>query len=139
MERRANWRAAEVEATAEGYVLKVPLEGESSPDWEDAFRRVVEAHRHEVWGGRWGHIRHGLDELRVEHVREGFEERLREFLDDCSREAHEHVRQDAADRREDEAAAELRRTEASHEFEPTGGAHQAAAERMTERLRGTGS
>ena len=135
MERRADWRAAEVEATAEGYVLKVPLEGEAGPDWDDAFRRVVEGHRHEVWGGRWGHIRHGLDELRVEQVREGFEERLREFLDDCIREAHERMRRDAADRSEDEAALELRRTEASHEFGPTSGAHQAAAERMTERLR----
>ena len=123
VERRANWAAAEVEATVEGYVLRVPIEGDPDPDWDDAFRRAAEAHRHEVWGGRWG------------HVREGSEQALRAFLDRCILEAHERMRQEAADRREDEEALERRQTEASYGYEPTQGRSAASAQHMTEAFR----
>ncbi|HEV2772722.1 MAG TPA: hypothetical protein VGV57_07850 [Thermoleophilaceae bacterium] len=135
MERRADWPAAEVEATDEGYVLRVPIEGDPDPDWDDAFRRAAEAHRHEVWGGRWGHVRPGLSEIRVEQVSEGSEQALRAFLDRCILEAHERTRQEAADRREDEEALERRRTEASYGYEPTQGRSAASAQRMTAAFR----
>ena len=135
MERSANWAAAAVEASDEGLVLKVPIEGDPNPDWDAAFARSVEAHRHEVWGGQWGHVRHGRDEIRVEQVSEGSERALRDFLDACINGAEQRLRQEAADRREDDEALEQRRTEASHEFEPTLGAHRAAAQRMTKRFR----
>src|SRR5215210_5628553 len=102
VERSANWSAAEVEATEEGFVLTVPIEGDPDPDWDDALRRAVEARRHEVWGGHWGHVRHRPDQIRVEQVSEGSETPLREFLDACIREAEERVRQERSDRREDE-------------------------------------
>ena len=38
--RRANWSGAEVEATEEGFVLRVPIEGEDYPEWEVAYRRA---------------------------------------------------------------------------------------------------
>lgn len=135
MERRADWPAAEVEATDEGYVLRVPIEGDPDPDWDEAFRRAAEAHRHEVWGGHWGHVRHSLNEIRVEQVSEGSEQALQAFLDRCILEAHERTRQVAADRREDEAALERRRTEASYGYEPTGARSAASAQRMTEAFR----
>lgn len=116
-------------------MLKVPIEGDPDPDWDAAFARAVEAHRHEVWGGQWGHVRHGPDEIRVEQVTEGSEKALRGFLDACISGAEERRRQEVADRREDEEALERRRTEASHEYEPTLGTHRAAAQRMTERFR----
>jgi hypothetical protein len=50
VERSANWAAANVEAGAEGFVLRVPIEGDPNPDWDDAFRTAVEARRHEMWG-----------------------------------------------------------------------------------------
>ena len=136
VERSANWSAAEVEATAEGLVLTVPIEGDPNPDWDDAFRRALEARRQEVWRGHWGHVRHRPDQLCVEQVTEGSETSLREFIDACIREAEERLRQEHADRREDEAALEHRRTEASYGHEPTLGTYRAAAERMTERFRG---
>jgi hypothetical protein len=135
VERRANWAAAEVEASEEGLVLTVPIEGDPDPDWDEAFRRAVETHRQEVWVGQWGHVRHGPDEIRVEQVTEGSERALRGFLDACIRGAEERLRQEEADRREDEEALEQRRTEASHEHEHTRGAHRATAERMRERFR----
>ena len=139
MGRRANWSAAQVEATDEGYILRVPMEGEPDPDWYDAFRRAAEAHRHEVWGGQWGHVRPGSNEIRVEQVVEGSEQALRAFLDRCILEAEERTRQEAAERREDEEALERRRTEASYGFEPTEGRSAASAERMTEAFRAVGS
>jgi hypothetical protein len=135
MERRANWRAANVEATEEGYVLMVPVEGDPDSDWDDAFRRVVEAHRHEVWGRRWGHIRHRPDQICVEQVTEGSEKALQEFLDACIGETEARVRQDEAERRDDAEALARKRTEASHEYEPTLGSHLDEARRMTERFR----
>ena len=135
VERSANWSAAEVEATEEGLVLTVPIEGDPDPDWDDAFRRAVETRRHEVWRGHWGHVRHRPDQVCVEQVTEGSEAALREFLDSCIREAEQRVRQDEADRREDEEALEHRRTEASYQHKPTLGAQRADARRMTERFR----
>jgi hypothetical protein len=135
MERRANWSAAHVEATDEGYVLKVPIEGDPHPDWDDAFRRAVEARRREVRVGHWGHVRHRPDEICVEQVSEGSERPLKEFLDACLREADERMRRESAERREDEAVLERKRTEASHGVEPTGDRNLAAAQRMTERFR----
>ncbi len=139
MGRRANWSTAQVEATDEGYILRVPMEGEPDPDWDDAFRRAAEAHRHEVWVGQWGHVRPGSNEIRVEQVVEGSEQALRAFLDRCILEAEERTRQEAAERREDEEALERRRTEASYGFEPTEGRSAASAERMTEAFRAVGS
>jgi hypothetical protein len=133
--RRANWSAAEVEATEEGLVLRVPIEGEPNHDWDDAFRRAVDVHRHEVWGGQWGHVRHGPDEIRVEQVSEGSEKALREFVDACVHGAVQRLRQEEADRREDEEALEHRRIEAAHEYKPTLGTHRTTAQRMTERFR----
>jgi hypothetical protein len=135
VERAIKWRAASVEATEEGYVLMVPLEGGADPDWDDAFRRVVEAHRHEVWGGQWGHIRHRPDQLCVEQVTEGSEKALREFLDACIQETEARMRQDEAERRDDAEALARKRTEASHEYEPTLGSHLDVAQRMTARFR----
>jgi hypothetical protein len=135
VERRANWAAAEVEATEEGLVLTVPIEGDSDPEWDDALRRAVEAHRHETWGGHWGHVRHRPNQICVEQVTEGSEHAVREFVDACIGEAERRLRQEEADRREDEAALEDRRTEASHSHEPTLGTYRAAAQRMTERFR----
>jgi hypothetical protein len=137
VERRANWPAAEVEATEEGFVLIVPVEGDPDPEWDDAFRRAVEARRHEVWGGRWGHVRHRPHEIRVDQVREGSEIALRKFLDACMREAERRLQQEAAERWEDENALDARRTEASYGQEPTGGTNVAEADRMTERFRET--
>ncbi len=68
-----------------------------------------------------GHVRPGLNEIRVEQVSEGSEQALRAFLDRCILEAHERTRQEAADRREDEEALERRRTEASYGYQPTEG------------------
>ncbi len=133
MERRANWPVAEVEATDEGYVLRVPIEGDPDPDWDDAFRRAADAHRHEVWGGHWGHVRPGINEIRVEQVSEGSEQALQAFLDRCILEADERTRQEAADLREDEEALERRRTEASYGSEQ--GHRAASAQRMTEVFR----
>ena len=135
MDRRANWSAAEVEATEEGLVLRVPIKGEPDPEWEDAFRRAIDAHRHEVWRGQWGHVRHGPNEVRVEQVTEGSEKALREFVDACVVGAAQRLRQEEAERREDEDALGLRRTEAAHEYEPTLGTHRTTAQRMTERFR----
>jgi len=135
VERSANWTAAEVEATEEGFVLTVPIEGDPNPEWDDAFRRAVEAHRHEVWGGHWGHVRHRPDEISVEQVSEGSEQPLREFLDACIREAEQRLRQELTDRRADEDALELRRIEASHGHEGTRSRELAEAQRMTERFR----
>ena len=135
MERTANWPAAHVDATDEGYVLKVPIEGDPSSDWDDAFRRAVEARRHEVWGGQWGHVRHRPDEICVEQVSEGSEQPLKEFLEACLREADVRMRQEEADRREDQAALEHKRTESSYGFDPTGDRNVAVAQRMTERFR----
>jgi len=36
MGRYPDWSAAAVEATEEGLVLTVPLEGDPNPDWDDA-------------------------------------------------------------------------------------------------------
>jgi ABC-type phosphonate transport system ATPase subunit len=138
VERRANWAAAEVEATAEGLVLKVPLEGEAGPAWDYAFHRAVEARRHELWGRHWGHVRQRPNEVWVEQVTEGYEWPLQEFLDACIRKAHERVRQEGADRWEDEEALESRRTEASHGHEPSGRDQVAIAQRLTERFRAGG-
>jgi hypothetical protein len=135
VERRANWSVAHVDATGEGLVLTVPIEGDPSPDWDDAFRRAVEASRHKAWRGHWGHVRHRPDQVCVEQVTEGSEDAVREFIDICVHEADERLRQEEADRREDEDALEQRRTEASHGHEPTLGTYRAAAERMTERFR----
>jgi hypothetical protein len=135
VERSANWPAATVEATEEGLVLTVPIEGEPDPEWDDALRRALEARRHEVWEGHWGHVRPRPNQISVEQVTEGSEKPLREFLDACIGDAAEHMRQERAERREDEAALERRRTEASHEYEPTLGTHPADAQRMTERFR----
>jgi hypothetical protein len=135
VERRANWPAAEVRATDEGFVLTVPIEGEPDPDWDDAFRRAVERRRQEVWSGHWGHVRHRPDQVSVEQVTEGSEKPLQEFLDACMREAEERMRQERADRREDEDALDRRRTEASYGHEPTEGRNALDAQRMTERFR----
>jgi hypothetical protein len=135
VERRANWAAAAVEATEEGLVLTVPIEGDPDPEWDDAFRRAVEARRHEVWGGRWGHVRPRPDHICVEHVSEGSEKHLQEFLDACIVEAEARLRQEEADRRDDEVALERKSTEAAYREEPTGGKNLAEAERMTERFR----
>jgi hypothetical protein len=135
VERHANWQAAEVEATEEGFLLTVPIEGDPDPEWDDAFRRAVEARRREVWGGRWGHVRHRPDQIRVEQVVEGSEKPLREFLDACVGEAERRLREEAADRRNDQDALERRRTEASYDHEMTGGSDIAKAERMTDRFR----
>ncbi len=135
MARRADWPAAKVEATEEGFVLTVPIEGDPDAEWDDAFRRAVEARRHEVWGGHWGHIRHHPDRVCVEQVTEGSEKPLQDFVDACILEADQRMRQEEADRREDEQALEHRRTEASYGHEPTGRRSLADAERMTERFR----
>jgi hypothetical protein len=135
MARTADWPAATVEATEEGFVLTVPIEGDPDADWDDAFRRAVEARRHEVWGGHWGHVRHRPDLICVEQVSEGSEKPLREFLDACIRDAEDRIRQEQADRREDEETLERRRTEASYGHGPTGGTKRAEAERMTDRFR----
>jgi hypothetical protein len=135
VERSADWAAAEVEATEEGFVLIVPITGPVDEDWDDAFRRAVEARRAEVWRGRWGHIRHTPTHIWVEQVGEGSEQPLREFLDTCIRDAEQRLREEQADRREDEEALEHRRTEASYGHEPTGTRKVADAERMTERFR----
>jgi hypothetical protein len=135
VERSANWAAAEVEATEQGLVLTVPIEGDPDPDWDDALRRAVEARRHEVWKGHWGHIRHRPDEICVEQVTEGSEKPLQEFIDACIRDAEQRISQKRSDRREDEEALERRRTEASYADEPTLGKHAADAQRMTERFR----
>lgn len=135
MARRADWPAANVEATEEGFVLTVPIEGDPDADWDDAFRRAVEARRQEVWTGHWGHVRHHPDRIAVEQVAEGSEKPLQEFIDACIREADERMRQEEADRRQDEEALEQRRTEASYGHEPTLGTNLADAERMTERFR----
>jgi hypothetical protein len=135
VERRANWPAAEVAATEEGFVLAVPIEGDPDPDWDDAFRRAVERRRQEVWSGQWGHVRHRPDGVVVEQVTEGSERPLQDFLDACIQEAEEGMRRERADRREDEAALELRRTEASSTHEPTQGRKAEDARRMTERFR----
>jgi len=103
------------------------------PDWDDAFRRAADAHRHEVWGGHWGHVRPGINEIRVEQVSEGSEQALQAFLDRCILEADERTRQEAADLREDEEALERRRTEASYGSEQ--GHRAASAQRMTEVFR----
>jgi hypothetical protein len=138
VERRANWAAAEVEATAEGFVLTVPLEGDADPEWDDAFRRAVEARRHEVWSGHWGHVRPRPTQISVEHVTEGSEEALQEFLDGCIKEAHHRVLQEGTERREDDDALDRRRTEASHGYEPAGSPNVAIAQRLTERFRARG-
>ena len=135
MERSANWAAAKVEAAEEGFVLVVPIAGSPDPDWDDALRRAVEARRPEVWRGQWGDIRNTPDEIRVEQVGEGSERPLRKFLDTCVRDADQRMREELADRREDEEALERRRTEASHGPDPTGTRETADAERMTERFR----
>ena len=135
MERSANWAAAEVEATEQGLVLTVPIEGDPDPDWDDALRRAVEARRQEVWKGHWGHIRHRPDEICVEQVTEGSEKPLQEFIDACIRDAEQRISQERSDRREDEEALEHRSTEASYAHEPTLGRHRADAQRMTERFR----
>jgi hypothetical protein len=135
VERSANWAAAEVEATEEGLVLTVPIEGDPDPDWDDALRRAVEARRQEVWEGHWGHVRHRPDQICVEQVTEGSEKELQEFIDACVRDAEERMRQERADRRADEEALESRRTEASHAHDPTLGTHRADAQRMTQRFR----
>src|SRR5918997_991051 len=101
MERGANWPAANVEATAEGYVLHIPIDGPPSADWDDAFRRIVESRRHEVWGGHWGHVRFPPDEVCVEQVSEGSETALRGFLYACFQEANERIRRESAERLED--------------------------------------
>ena len=135
VERSANWAAAEVEATEEGFVLIVPITGPVDQDWDDAFRRAVEARRKEVWRGQWGHIRQTPTQIWVEQVVEGSEKPLREFLDACIRDAEQHLREERADRREDQEALERRRTEASYGHEPTGTRKVADAEHMTERFR----
>jgi hypothetical protein len=135
VERSAHWEAAEVEATEEGFVLTVPIEGDPDPDWDDAFRRAVERRRHEVWGGHWGHVRHRPDQICVEQVAEGSERALREFLDACVAEAERNVRQEQAERREDEAALERRRTESSYDYDSMGARKQADAQRMADRFR----
>ncbi len=96
-----------------------------------SFRRVVEHRRHEVWTEQCGHIRHRPDQVCVEQVSEGSERALPEFLDACIAEADRHMRQERADRRDDQEALEHRRTEAAYAPEPKA----AAARRMTERLR----
>ena len=135
MERSANWSAAEVEATEEGLVLTVPIEGEPDADWDDAFRRAVEAHRREVWHGYWGHIRYRPNQVSVEQLIEGAEAAVRKFVNACIHEAEQALVQEAADRREDEEALEHRRTEASQAHGPTLGKHAADAQRMTARFR----
>ena len=50
--RRANWSAAEVEATQEGFVLRVPIKGEVHPEWEVAFRRAVDGGGQAARNGR---------------------------------------------------------------------------------------
>jgi hypothetical protein len=135
VERSANWAAAEVEATEEGFVLIVPIEGAADPDWDDAFGRAVEARRLEVWRGQWGHVRHTPHQVWVEQVAEGSEKPLQEFLDVCIRDAAQRMREERADRRQDEEALEHRRTEASYGHEPTGARKVADAQRMTERFR----
>jgi hypothetical protein len=135
VERHANWSAAEVEATEEGLVLTVPIEGDPNSDWDDAFRRAVEGGRHEASQGHWGHVRHRPDQVCVEQVTEGSEDAVREFVDACVREAEQRLQRDEADRREDEEALEQRRIEASYGHAPTRGTYRAAAQRMTERFR----
>jgi hypothetical protein len=135
VQRNANWAAAEVEATEEGFVLTVPLEGDADPDWDAAFRRVVDARRHEVWGGHWGHVRHRPDQVCVEQVTEGSEKALREFLETCIGQAEQELHQAEVDRREDDEALALRRIESSHGFDPTGSRKRADARRMTDRFR----
>jgi hypothetical protein len=135
MERRADWPGAEVEATDEGFVLTVPIEGDPDPDWDDAFRRTVERRRQEVWTGHWGHIRHRPDQVSVEQVTEGSEKDLQEFLDGCIHEAEEGMRKEELDKQRDEAALVEQRTEASHAHDPTHGSQRADAERMTRRFR----
>ena len=135
MERSANWAAAEVEATEEGFVLIVPIEGAVDPDWDDAIGRAVEARRPEVWRGQWGDIRHTPHQIWVEQVAEGSEQPLREFLDTCIRDAEQRLREERADRRQDDEARERRRREASYGHEPAGPRKVADAQRMTERFR----
>lgn len=135
MARRADWPAAKVEATDEGFVLTVPIEGDPDADWDDAFRRAVQARRHEVWGGNWGHIRHRSEWISVEQVTEGSEKPLQEFIDACIFEADQRMRQEEVDRKQDEDALQDRRTEASYGHDPTGGRNLADTERMTERFR----
>lgn len=135
MTRTANWTAARVEATDEGYVLTVPIEGDADAEWDDAFRRAVEARRRELWGGHWGHVRHRPNEITVEQVTEGSERPLKEFLQACLREADERLRTEDAERRKDQAALERKQTEASYGPEPTGERHRAVTDRMTERFR----
>jgi hypothetical protein len=135
VERAADWARAEVEATQEGFVLSVPVDGDLDPDWDDSFRRAVERRRHEVWGGQWGHVRSRPNQICVEQVAEGSEAPLRGFLDACVREADAVTRQEEADRREDEEALERKRTEASYGHAPSQGRNLATAGRMTERFR----
>ena len=68
-----DWSSAEV---SDG-TLEVSLQGEPFAGWEDGFDRTVAL----LPGGEWGKVRLKKNRIRVHHVREGCEERLRHFLE----------------------------------------------------------
>ena len=68
-----DWPSAEVRQDR----LEVALQGELPKGWKDSFARTVAA----LPGGQWGKVTLKKGRVRVSHVAEGCEDRLRHFLE----------------------------------------------------------